>query len=121
RDPSSYQGDYPVRLISLTLSNFRQFTGEGNALQFSKRRDKNVTMIFGANGAGKSTVLNAFTWGLFGETTPSFENPERLVNDSALISARVGELVSATVVIEFEHDNRRYVARRTRTEKRSGS
>jgi len=107
-----------VKLISLRLDNFRQFYGSEATLSFAERAEKNVTVVFGANGAGKTTVLNAFTWGLYGETTPAFANPDRLVNDRALAEAPVGTVVNALVEIQFEHDANTYRVQRTRGEYR---
>lgn len=54
-----------MKLHSITLTNFRQFKDEQ---RFDLQSDvlKPVTLLFGANGAGKTTVLNAFTWALYG-------------------------------------------------------
>ena len=50
----------------LTLSNYRYYYGEHN-LHFSNDPKKNVTVIKGDNGAGKSNILNALTWCLYNE------------------------------------------------------
>jgi len=50
----------------LKLSNFRQFKNE--EINFSVDKDRNVTIIIGENGTGKTTFAQAFFWCLYGET-----------------------------------------------------
>lgn len=54
-------------LKSLKLKDFRQFKGEQNVI-FSTNPEKNVTIIMGENGSGKTTFAQAFTWCLYGTT-----------------------------------------------------
>lgn len=54
-------------LKSLKLKDFRQFKGE-QSVTFSTDPDKNVTIIMGENGSGKTTFAQAFTWCLYGAT-----------------------------------------------------
>lgn len=101
-----------MKLISLQIKNFRQFYGESQKILFS-HGDKNITVIHGSNGAGKTALLNAFTWTLFDSLTPGFLIPEDIVNRRAIREAREGNTVEAWVKIEFEHDERRYVIKRS--------
>lgn len=64
-------------LTKLQLENFRQFFGT-QSLEFASKPDRNVTLIHGFNGAGKTALLNAFIWCLYGKTTPDFEDSELL-------------------------------------------
>ena len=50
-----------MRLIYLQLCNFRQFYGQTPQIKFTSG-ERNTTVIYGNNGAGKTTILNAFTW-----------------------------------------------------------
>ncbi|MBF8984104.1 AAA family ATPase [Lutibacter sp. B2] len=52
-------------LKSLKLSNFRQFKDE--EIYFSTDSYKNVTIIIGENGTGKTTFSQAFFWCLYGD------------------------------------------------------
>lgn len=54
-------------LKSLKLFNFRQFKGQQDIL-FSIDPNKNVTVIMGENGSGKTSLAQAFTWCLYGDT-----------------------------------------------------
>ena len=59
-----------MKLQELQLTNFRQFYGEQLIEFASGVGDKNITVLHGYNGAGKTALLNAFIWCLYGETTP---------------------------------------------------
>lgn len=54
-------------LKSLKVKDFRQFKGE-QLIKFADDAQKNVTVIMGDNGTGKTTLAQAFTWCLYGET-----------------------------------------------------
>ena len=54
-------------LKSLKIKDFRQFMGE-QTVSFADDTSKNVTVIMGDNGTGKTTLAQAFTWCLYGET-----------------------------------------------------
>lgn len=54
-------------LKSLEIKDFRQFKGKQNIV-FADDQQKNVTIIMGDNGTGKTTLAQAFTWCLYGET-----------------------------------------------------
>lgn len=54
-------------LKSLKLENFRQFYGK-QEVTFTTDTNKNVTVIMGENGSGKTSFAQAFTWCLYGDT-----------------------------------------------------
>jgi DNA sulfur modification protein DndD len=100
-----------VILQYLRLKNFRQFRGD-QTLRFSTHKDRNVTVIYGANGAGKTALLNAFTWALYGQYTPAFEQPDDLINHGAWAEAGPGETVEASVTLVFEDKGQTYTVQR---------
>jgi DNA sulfur modification protein DndD len=55
-------------LKSLKLKDFRQFKGE-QFITFADDSVQNVTVIMGDNGTGKTTLAQAFTWCLYGDTS----------------------------------------------------
>jgi DNA sulfur modification protein DndD len=101
-----------MRLLSLRLYNFRQFYGPSPEIRFGVG-EKNVTVIHGSNGAGKTALLNAFTWVLFGQFSKGFQFPEQLVNKRAIREAAPGSTVEAWVELLFEDDGRKYLVKRS--------
>lgn len=100
-----------MRLLTLRMENFRQFYGKSPTIHFAYG-DRNITVFHGTNGAGKTALLNAFTWTLFNSTTNGFQFPEQIVNLRAIREAKDGDTVSAVVEIVFEHQDRKYVVKR---------
>ena len=52
-------------LERLVLENFRQFKGRQEIL-FSDLQEHNVTVVHAENGFGKTTLLKALLWALYG-------------------------------------------------------
>lgn len=98
-----------MELIQLDLQNFRQFKDE--KIEFAKETDTGVTVVHGSNGSGKTTLLNAFTW-LFYEEVDFDTRPERLVNEGTIAESPVGNQLTVSVRLEFEHEDVEYVAQR---------
>src|SRR5450759_2343065 len=94
------------------MQNFRQFLGTTPEIHFASG-DKKVTVIFGTNGAGKTAILNAFTWTLYDSTTRGFLFPEQIINKAALRQSKPGDTVEAWVEIKFDHLGKKYVLRKT--------
>lgn len=93
----------------ITLSNFRQYRGK-QIVEFSCDKEKNVTVILGDNTSGKTTLIQAFNWCLYGET--SFKTKD-LINAEALQEMEISSCKSVSVEIELIHENKLYVIRRT--------
>lgn len=53
-----------MKIKSIKLKNFMRYKGE-NELQFSTDPEKNVTIVLGDNTFGKTTLAQAFRWGLY--------------------------------------------------------
>ncbi|MEG3841603.1 AAA family ATPase [Microcoleus sp. herbarium14] len=101
-----------MKLISIILCNFRQFFDQTPEIKLAWG-PKNITVIHGNNGAGKTALMNAFTWGLYGNLSAGFTE-EQLVNKRAIAEAKPGKRVPCWVEIVFEHDSKRYQVRRSR-------
>jgi DNA sulfur modification protein DndD len=100
-----------MKLEYLQLCNFRQFYGETPKIIFAHGK-RNVTVIHGCNGAGKTALLNAFTWCLYGSFSRGFSLKDQLVNKRAIREAGPGVRVEAWVELGLEHDDVRYRIRR---------
>lgn len=55
-----------MKIDYIKITNFRPYYGT-QTINFSKHPTKNITLIQGNNGSGKTSLLNAFTWCLYGE------------------------------------------------------
>ena len=100
-----------MKLRSIKINNFRQINGE-QEITFSSADDKNVTVIHGKNGSGKTTILNAFKWCFYGQT--DFEtSTDNILNNKAIFEAGPNSKVSLSIEIEFDNDGDKYRAIRT--------
>ncbi len=70
-----------------------------------------VACISGSNGAGKSAMLDAITWALFGEAR---QTDESIINNTM-------EAPRAEVAFEFEYESNRYQIVRTREKGKSST
>lgn len=96
-------------LKKLQLYNFRQFKGD-NVLEFSTDETANVTAVLGKNTSGKTTLLQAFYWVLYGET--GFETKDFLLNKEAAEDLHPTESSIVRVTVELIHDNTLYTIAR---------
>lgn len=100
-----------MKLISIRLCNFRQFYGKTPEIILASG-ERNTTIIHGNNGAGKTTILNAFTWVLYEKFSAAFSSEEQLVNKRAITEAQHQDSLECWVEVGFEHNNKRYQAKR---------
>lgn len=54
-----------MKFKSIRMKNFMRYKGE-NKIEFSCDSVKNVTVVLGDNTVGKTTIAQAFRWGLYG-------------------------------------------------------
>jgi DNA sulfur modification protein DndD len=95
-------------LKSIRLKDFRSYLGEVN-FELATDPNKNITVIHGENGVGKTAFLNAILWAFFNKLTPNFRNPKTLLNHEAQKQG----VKTCYVEIEFEEDAQDYCVRRT--------
>ena len=101
-----------MRLTSIKLCNFRSFYGKTPEIILANGDIRNTTMIYGSNGAGKTSILNGFTWVLYEKFSAAFASTEQLVNKRAIAESQPGQPVECSVEIGWEHENMRYRAKR---------
>lgn len=86
-------------LQSIKLKNFRQFLNE--SIDFAGGEDgKNVTIIIGENGTGKTTFAQAFFWCLYGETEFSDKS---MLNKKVASEMRPGQEEKVLVELKLHH------------------
>ena len=90
-------------MIQFKKIRWKNFLSTGNAFTEVHLNKTKSTLIIGDNGAGKSTILDALTFGLFGK-------PFRSINKHQLINS-VNQS-GTEVEIEFSIGNREYVIKR---------
>ena len=94
--------------VNLKLSNFTSYSENIPELDFSKFH---LAAISGANGAGKSSILDAITWALWGWSRSG---------DSADQLIRLGA-EEMQVDFSFDLDGSEFTVKRKRTKKGGGT
>ena len=90
-------------MIQFNKIRWKNLLSTGNAWTEVNLSDTKATLIIGNNGAGKSTILDALTFGLFGR-------PFRSVNKNQLVnSVNQG---GTEVEIEFDIGTKEYIIKR---------
>lgn len=96
---------------TLRLENFRQFKGT-TKINFSCDAERNVTVILGNNTFGKTTLLQAFNWCLYGEVNFG-RNDKFLLNSELAAQMSNGEQETVAVEVVLIHANAEYIITRT--------
>lgn len=103
-------------LRSIELHNFRQFINE--KIDFSTDPERNVTLVIGDNGTGKTTFAQAFTWCLYGET--DFSN-KVMLNRIVAEKMTPDQKVTVKVVLALTHGDADYEIIRSQEYRKSYS
>lgn len=101
-----------MQINQLRMSDFRQFYGE-NELMFGNE-EKNITIIVGANGNGKTGIFRAVMFAMYGD---QFISQDEKLRDLNLVNLdRLEELeglpVKAFVELVIEFNNEEFLVRR---------
>ena len=98
-------------LESIKLENFRQFRNE--SIDFAQGQNgKNVTIIIGENGTGKTTFAQAFFWCMYGETEFSDKN---MLNKIVASNLNPSQKAIVRVELRLKHGNVSYTLIREQT------
>lgn len=104
-------------LQSIKLENFRQFRKE--YIDFADGNNgKNVTIIIGENGTGKTTFAQAFFWCLYGETEFSDKN---MLNKVVAAELRPGQEAKVQVILKLKHGDVDYTLIREQVYRKDSS
>ena len=93
-------------ITRLRFADFRQFRGE-HEIDFAFEAIRNVTIVTGVNGAGKTGLFYAINWVLYGAEASVL--PGTLINKAAVIE---DTHPAAWVQLHFLHEGKEYVIRR---------
>lgn len=100
-----------MKLLKMELQNFRQYMGN-QTIEFATG-EKNITIVFGENGKGKTGIFRALMYALYGSTHIQQDNPKEPVH---LASFRLLEdskrPVETSVTVTFEHLGRKFEIKR---------
>ena len=83
----------------LEMYNFRQYIGYQD-ISFSTDPIKNVTVLIGVNTSGKTTIIRAFEWCLYGKN--GFED-QVLLNSDVRDNMSIGDTQDVWVAVTFSH------------------
>lgn len=103
-------------ISSLKITNFRQYRGK-HTIEFTLDKKKNVVIIKGKNGSGKSNLLNAITWCLYDlevhkEGDTKYDDGMPIINAAELESLVPGQMTLAEVEIALDTENGSWLIRR---------
>ena len=95
-----------MKLEKISIKNYRQYRDV--EIEFDTDPSKNFTIIKGNNGTGKTTLLNAFTWCLYGKEIHSYSGHDSgmsICNNKSATLAEPNESITVSVAIYF-HDEK---------------
>jgi len=103
----------------IEIINCGGFRGK-HELEFSIDKEKNITIVMGESGRGKSTTFRLIYWCLYGEffkpQLDSTLDDQGLINKASLTELEVGKKVTASVALTINDENgEMYVLTRTAT------
>ena len=95
-------------ISSIAMTNYRQYQGT-QTLNFAFDKKRNVAVILGKNGSGKSNLLNALTWCFYGievhkdrQTQESGGMP--IINVTELTTLKPSQSTYAEVLVNIDTD-----------------
>lgn len=108
-----------MKLLELTLNNFRQYIGPNKVAFAADANGHNVTLIWGANGLGKTGLFRAVIFALYGERSldqdglPESEREKGLILvNEKLLEESIGNQVEANVELKFSHNDSVFTVKR---------
>jgi DNA sulfur modification protein DndD len=93
-----------MELDYIHMKNFRQY--KDVKIEFARSPESNLTVIQGANGAGKTNIMNAITWCLFGKEYHMDSKYAGLPRvNAASLDEKGKNMVEMSVEIQFIDEN----------------
>jgi len=100
-----------LKLKNVELHNFRVFKDHDNIFDFDSEIHKNVILVNGSNGAGKTSLLMGLKWGFYG--TSGIASWRTSIGQMVNRVARTEDDGVMYVKIFFEHDGHDYTLKRS--------
>lgn len=103
-----------MKFESITIHNFMRYKGT-NRIDFSCDDRKNVTVVLGDNTVGKTTIAQAFRWGLYGKIMASAgkgKQEYQLLNNDILELMDANSRASVRVEVAAVSEEKRYLITR---------
>lgn len=101
-----------MKICKIGYENFRNFKDSGEIICST---DGKVTIIYGKNGDGKTTLHQLFQWILYGQVHFNKTTTDRLYNLEFEKKCPFSKTFDVMGYIEFEHDKEKYSVKRTQT------
>ena len=100
-------------LQRLIMNDFRQFENN-NRMDFPPIGNKHVNIVFASNGVGKTTILTAIVWCLYGgKKLPYGDLSEQFLNKNSFERLKEGDETTVEVILSFVDRNKKYVITRS--------
>ncbi|MFC1926921.1 AAA family ATPase, partial [Chloroflexota bacterium] len=107
-----------MKIKEIKLSNFRLLRHE-QTIKFKCEKGKPLTIIRAENRTGKTTLLTAIQWCLYGDkvladSKQSLTGGDLLLSLDTLRSANTGDKIKTTVELILEYEGQDLIIQRTR-------
>lgn len=98
-----------LKIANVTIKNYRTYYGEKQPIEFSTDSKKSVTVIHGISGRGKTSLLNAIHWCIYGkeknDAKQKKETSEGLVHSYAIDTLELGHENNMFVKVVMVDEN----------------
>lgn len=105
-----------MKIRKIEFENFRNFKDHG---EIRCDTDGKVTIVYGKNGDGKTTLHQLFQWIFYGQVHFNKTTTDRMYNLKYESDLSYGDTFQVMGCIDFEHAGKQYSVRRTHTYKKS--
>ena len=99
-----------MKINKIEFENFRNFRDHG---EIRCSTDGRVTIVYGKNGDGKTTLHQLFQWIFYGQVHFNKTTTDRLYNLQFESACSFGDTFQVMGCIDFEHAGEQYSVRRT--------
>ena len=102
-----------LQLGKISMRNYKTYQGDVS-VEMSLDPEKSITIIHGEMGKGKTTLLGAIYWCLYGEERTMTDSDEGILNSDVLRRLRVGDVVDTSAEMSlYEQGELRYKIKRS--------